>query len=397
MIVFALFFFPPYFLVFQAIHRVYYAVLSGISLIFIVLFFIRWRKNIFIPTKVLLLLVFTFYLMILIPTINNNGTTNSLLAELIIAVGFCSSIPYFFSNKNFTTSISALLVWLEMCVIINLITIIIFPEGLFLVYGYERRYSNPGYFLGHRNNAIEFMIPLICCCNLLNISKCRKKSINYIVVLFVCFITSVLTRSSNEVLCVVVIILFETVLIPKGKLKYTNIFIEYIAFFAFSFALIYLNYITSFMGIIEKVFNKSDTVGTRIWIWGKSIKAILNRPWTGYGAELSQIKYSHIGHANSCHNYFLDIVYYGGIPLLIIISVMFLIMSKSVSQANDSKRSKIFMVITSYLILWLATPIHRDQLFFMFAMFIIIVQFSSFNMDYNTNNGMHKILIRKKR
>ena len=56
--------------------------------------------------------------------------------------------------------LNSLIFVLETYVVLNLLTIILFPGGLYRIESYTGLYYNPAYILGHRNNAIEYFMPL---------------------------------------------------------------------------------------------------------------------------------------------------------------------------------------------------------------------------------------------
>ena len=77
---------------------------------------------------------------------------------------YCSLTAYMFERKNQKKWLRLLTIELEALVTLNLLTVILFPNGLYLIYGFNKGYSNAAYLLGHRNNAIEHMIPLTGIC-----------------------------------------------------------------------------------------------------------------------------------------------------------------------------------------------------------------------------------------
>ena len=86
--------------------------------------------------------------------------------------------------------------------------------------------------------------------------------------------------------------------------------------------------ISSYLDTPAKARSLSD--GIRIAIWKGSIEAILERPWLGWGWGQTYIAFmngsyvEHTGVPKHCHNIFLDLLLYNGIPLGITIIGMFL-------------------------------------------------------------------------
>ena len=130
-------------------------------------------------SKLFILICLFWSIFILSTFINKGGDITSAAKPFITTFILCST---FDMNKNtrhiFLQTFSF---YLEVLIFINFLTIVIFPKGLYLIIGNE----NPHFFLGHRNNSIEYIIPAICSKMLLNFmnnnirtsfSKCNKHS-----------------------------------------------------------------------------------------------------------------------------------------------------------------------------------------------------------------------------
>lgn len=370
---FALYFFPPYLLTRGILRNVYYIAGSVISIVFIGWFLFKGRKNAEKHSKIMLSLITLFYVILCISTVKNNGPYTALIAQSVIAIGFSTCVIYYFTPQKRILSLRTLVFWLEICVVINLMTILVFPNGLYQVYGYTQAYSNPGYFLGHKNNAIEFLIPLIGCSSYLNILKGKTTSYNYKLILIISSTTALLTWSGNEILCIAAVVMCDILLILKGKVGWMKIPVMYLISLIISALLVFMDLLSYVAGILQSVLNKSGTVFARARFWQRAMVSIIQRPWLGSGVETSEVKYLKIGHPNSCHNYFLDYLYYGGILLLAVITGMIVMLSSKLKDANEYVKAKTAIIFLSYFVLWIGTPIHRDQLFFMFGFFMITI------------------------
>jgi len=371
---FAIFIFPPYLLSLGEMRTLYTLLASILSLFYIFIFLFRIKRNRFTNSSIwLYVLICLFYFVILVSTILHNGPLILILGQSIIAVGFMASLFYNFAYNSVIHTLSMLELWLGICCTVNLITILFFPEGLYTIYGYNYTYSNPGYFLGHRNNAIEFLIPLLAVTSYVDLLRGKLNSKRYMIYFLISVITSIMTWSVNAILCVFVIMLCNIYLLKRNKGKIFNIRTLWIASVVGTIAMTGAGAISYLMPYIQKFFDKSQTVLSRIRIWNQSIFHISRSPIIGYGVEEQAIKYFKIGHINSCHNYYLDYLYYGGIVLLIIVVLILETVVKSVNKYTSKIKNKICIYFFAYFILWLGSPIHRDFLFLMFGVFLLSV------------------------
>lgn len=369
--VFMIYLFPEYLLRIGLMRNIYYIFASAVSLFFIIWFLFNGARKNSNHIKKMFLLILSFYVVVLISTYGNGGPRNALTAQSLIACGFAGAICYFFDEREYLISLKAIVVWLELCVIINLITVIIFPNGLYSVYGFNMSYANAAYFLGHRNNAVEYLIPLMGCSSYLNLIQGRRNSGNYYFVILLSLFTALLTWSVNEMLCVVAVLGCELLLVNREKLPMININIGYFASAGLTILLVAMDFLSYMSSTIEVVFKKNITVLSRVKIWERAVTAIYQKPWLGYGCEEATTKYMRIGHANSCHNYFLDCFYYGGTILMAIMTLIIFTVSNRVKNINRFVKAKISIFFVSYFVLWIASATHMNQLFIMFGFFMI--------------------------
>lgn len=88
----------------------------------------------------------------LLTIISPTGDLNSFRNMAIVDISICN-ISFLWIRKSYKTFISYLLFYIEVLMIINLLTVVFIPQGLYSV----QRYT--GYFLGYDNTHIRWMIP----------------------------------------------------------------------------------------------------------------------------------------------------------------------------------------------------------------------------------------------
>lgn len=323
-------------------------------------------------SKLFILICLFWSIFILSTFINKGGDITSAAKPFITTFILCST---FDMNKNtrhiFLQTFSF---YLEVLIFINFLTIVIFPKGLYLIIGNE----NPHFFLGHRNNSIEYIIPAICSKMLLNFMNNKKNTFSSFLLFIIAILTVILTWSANAIL--VVAFLVFSLMLPTEKImpKILNAFNFFVIYLSSCILIIIYRLQEKFEWLIVGILHKSLDFTYRTYIWDKALKWIKKSPFIGYGYENEILKRSKISHPNSCHNYMLDFFYMGGIVLVIdLLLCLFLIFNKL--KNNKTWASKILSyTLCGYFILWFATPIHLNTLNMMFLIFMFAYEVNSF-------------------
>ena len=316
-------------------------------------------------------LILAFYSIVLFSTALNHGLILQFLILTIIGVGFVAFIiTTLSSNEKRMYALNAMIASLEVYVVLNLITIVVFPEGLYRIYGYNLDWaSNPAYLLGHRNNAIEYFLPLIGLVGLKNRLRNIFISYNFVFVIAISAVTSLLTWSVNAILCLSFLFVSLIIYRRKGIMGYTIPILLGASALA-SFVLVNIEVNPFVQNIIVNVLHKSTNMSGRTRIWGRALLSIRDSFIYGHGIQDNYYNYTRLTTVGSCHNYFLDFLYWGGIICLIIAIAYFLYIHWLYKKA-DKKIENYFNVFNgTYFILWIATPIHKENMFLMFGYFM---------------------------
>lgn len=312
-----------------------------------------------------------FWAVYIVSTYLHNGNVNASVKPLLNTFTLCAIFIIYKENLNLL--IKTFLLYFELLITINLITILIYPNGLYMISGNV----NPHYFLGHRNNSIEYILPLICFSNISDYINDKKNSVNNVYVIVLSFLTVLLTWSANAM--VVVGYLIVSLYLPTKKFIHKKIncvkfFIGYLI--AFVSIIIYrLQYYFSWL--IVDILHRSLDFTYRTYIWDRSLYWIKKSLFIGYGYENEILKTSKITHPNSCHNYLLDFMYMGGFLMILLLVIILFSTFYKINNSKGYSKYIITSIICGYFILWFATPIHKDVLGIMFLIFTI-----GYNIEY---------------
>ena len=340
----------------------------------IILFSVKNNRRIGRNRSVWFLLITLFFFYLAGITFYYGRVANALVAvrNAVFSICFIIAIDYY-SEIDFKKAIRSIRLSFEVLFWIHFVTVILFPKGLYLVSNDANPgFVNMGYFLGHENNSIEIFIPLI---GLLMIEKYldRRQLGFHTLLLIICsLITVIISWSANAIVCLVMFLLFY-ILFNKPIIRFFNLrsFLGVSVGMTLLFPVLRMEY--AFSWFITTVLKKSMTLSKRTFIWTKSIAYIKNNWVLGYGIESTYEKVAKIGAINSCHNYFLDVLYYGGVLLLIVYVAMIIYHSRTIRSIHNKHLFLICSVITGvYSILWIATPIHRGTICIMFGVWLLM-------------------------
>ena len=225
--------------------------------------------------------------------------------------------------------------------LINFITIILFPGGFYLN---SSGYSG-NYFLGYDNNLITYIFPALALSFTNSLNKNGKIGLKSIFLLIISFCSIIFTWSATGVVSMVImIVLFFAYTINKKDFpikKYIVVALSLVI------GIVFLRFQNIFSFIIEGWLKKDLTFTGRTYIWDIFISEIKKSILIGHGIVDSKylIRTLNAGHA---HNYFLQILYQGG---LVTFSMFLGFFFSAINEVKNCKEKKyVGIVIFAYLI-----------------------------------------------
>ena len=225
--------------------------------------------------------------------------------------------------------------------LINFITIILFPGGFYLN---SSGYSG-NYFLGYDNNLITYIFPALALSFTNSLNKNGKIGLKSIFLLIISFCSIIFTWSATGVVSMVImIVLFFAYTINKKDFpikKYIVVALSLVI------GIVFLRFQNIFSFIIEGWLKKDLTFTGRTYIWDIFISEIKKSILIGHGIVDSKylIRTLNAGHA---HNYFLQILYQGG---LVTFSMFLGFFFSAINKVKNCKEKKyVGIVIFAYLI-----------------------------------------------
>lgn len=225
--------------------------------------------------------------------------------------------------------------------LINFITIILFPGGFYLN---SSGYSG-NYFLGYDNNLITYIFPALALSFTNSLNKNGKIGLKSIFLLIISFCSIIFTWSATGVVSMVImIVLFFAYTINKKDFPIKKYIVVALSLFI---EIVFLRFQNIFSFIVEGWLKKDLTFTGRTYIWDIFIGEIKKSILIGHGIVDSKylIRTLNAGHA---HNYFLQILYQGG---LVTFSMFLGFFFSAINKVKNCKEKKyVGIVIFAYLI-----------------------------------------------
>ena len=298
--------------------------------------------------------------------LNGHGKMHEAIEPLITTFSLCSI--YIVNLKKNEEFIDIASFYFKLLIYINFVTILIFPNGLYLVEGNV----NAHYFLGHRNNSVEYILPALLFSIMKDFNKKGKYSVSTFLLLIASVLSVILTWSANAILVLFFVIAVLFIPLKDRINKCLNIANFSIAYIVLFFSIIVFKLQNHFEWLIVGILHRSLDFTNRVRIWDKTLYWINKSFILGYGFENSEYKELKIYHPNSCHNYLLDFMYMGGIAMVLVLVLIIILTAIKIKKAKDNKICKIIeMFILAYFILGFATPIHKNVLCIMFLILCV--------------------------
>lgn len=308
---------------FKMVNLVYNILQIAIVIIILIFSFISKKKSKIIMN------ISVFYCALLICTIINNGKTFSVLKTLLYLWTFVLFVDQAM-QKNAKLFIKVGHGVLGVLALINLISVVACPNGLFVT----EYYHNKFYFMNTKNGFIGFILPFVILGLLnYNIEKNVKNMCCLIFDFFIAFFTMVLGDSSTGLLTFI-ILMIQILFIcnKKAFAKIAKIFIYLLIIFTIGIVFFRIQYY--FSNIIEGIFHKSADLSMRTEIWDVAIKMIKKRPIIGFGWDINNGNILIGSTYYYSHNMLLEIMVSGGILALM---AFFGIYMKIFNKIKNSK------------------------------------------------------------
>lgn len=353
LILFIPFFEPGYFSQIRVIHYVY---LFGKFIAFF-LAIIKCIKSNKIPKFIMFVCV--YLLLQLFSTIVNMGSINSAIYEILCTLGVVCVI-YGMSIYNPKYMINCILLVFEFLIYANFVSVINAPSGLYIIEQSSGWWSNMCWFLGLRNGmTLTYVLAAFFEISYFYLNHGKLKSTLVRLIMFftistitIIKISTAVTNNGNESSAGGLMLAWGGILVYLALMKLDKmlgwfdfakgVIVNYI--FMILLVICRLQYLFSW--IIVVLLKKDLTLTTRTYIWDEALEAIRKQWLIGYGVpsgnSMAEIL-KNSATVNTTQNGLLDVLFYGGILLFVVLILIFAAVSVQVKKQNLSGRHSFFI------------------------------------------------------
>lgn len=354
------FFKPSYFLqnnIINQLYNVLQIVVAGILIVYCI-------KNRKISKNIVYVIVIEFIL--LISSILNDLDIADVIKTIIQTVILCLMIDLF-AERDLKKLFCALKLIFNVLIIADFVSALMYPTG-------KRVGLYDTWFLGAKNSHFMYILPALYCTYIYNfvLNKPRPyRLIEFCIILFMsCHILMVVDSATSIISIVLFLLLMlcsKSRIFSKITMKKLNII--YVILFV---GLVFFHIQDNFAGIIKETFNKDTTLTGRTEIWSKSIEYIKQKPLLGYGLEPSTIRVVKMNNiaALNCHNMLLEVIYNGGITLLVAFIAFWIRMSNKVDKYSKKNNQILKAILVAYMVELFAEVLAFD--IFLWVMILVL-------------------------
>ncbi len=265
--------------------------------------------------------------------------------------------------------LSSQLFCFEIVIYINLITELIYPNGLYTESSSTKAFVGRLYwFLGYYNNHTRYFVPALLFA-WLYYQTTRKKG-RTLFLTGAIFLSAVLAWSGGTILSLLAMII--VFIFFKNRVHIFNYYTYWMLHIIFFVFVIILKSQNLFMWLIDDFLGKRSSLIGRMLAWDRTLKIISDSPLFGYGIKDSFFRVAeyNVGWAAiHAHNMLLEILYQSGVVGICLWTLIVIIAGKRVYKCCDKEENKIIAI--AFLGWCVATLVEPFTSCFLMGMFVI--------------------------
>lgn len=328
----------------------------GLSLVFYV--YQVTKTHLISKLEVVFLLFFSYTLL---NTFLKGHFFNSDIDEVVQQLSLLF-VTYYGLKMSTKATISTLNFVLNLLCLINVVSIILYPNGIFVqsnYYDLDIKY----WFLGNRNPMSRFILISLSITLIHSFIYHNRVTLKHAILVVIHIVTIIYLNSITALLSTIFVILIALIHKQKPYSKHINIITFYISGIILSY-LIVVNHIQyNFLDALS-FLGRDVTLSGRDYVWARTIKVISQNFLFGRGfLEKTEI-FRLIG-ASHPHNFFLWILFHSGLMGLLLYSYIIVTVSNMVKVHMSAFYIRIcFAVISSLFIMGIAESLTQMPLIF---------------------------------
>ena len=305
-------------------------------------------------------LIMIYLVILFISSLLNGLPLSGMIYYVLNVLGLCLITDYGIRNDT-KEYLNALSIILNALILLNVLTIIMHPDGMYINATLYRQ----NWLLGYKNSHILFMIPCLIV-NFIQSYKYKNKiDMKFYIIFVICFISIILAESSASIVGLIILLVY--VLIPKfiDSKKIFNSISYFIIYLVSFFSILFFKIQKIFSYLIVDVLKEDLTFTGRTYIWDDVLLKLSNKPFLGNG----NITYRFTEYIYTTHNTILDILYKSGWIGLIVYLIILLYASKILYKYKTEKISNFLSIaLLGYFVIMLVEAYNIN-----YYLFILVI------------------------
>ena len=369
----------------------YGRILVQIGIVFIYTFFVFKQRRI----EPIAISCFAFVALSLLCTFYNHGNVSKWQLDFSMCAYTVMLIEL--NKERLSQLISISLFILQLMLLINFICLLLYPNGMYLSKetGY---YQN--WFLGYKSSLQYYILPAVC----FGWIKCEYGGTitGFLLLLFISTVEAFLSGNAMLTVGMFIFIVFYFLKLSHVS-KFINITTYSVIVICLNILLLlFLPLLTqSRLGIMILTFLGKGTSLT--WrgsvIWPNTIEAISHKMFLGNGVQdinTRRAMYSNLKGAIHAHNQLLEVLFVGGVFLLLAYLIIHFIVFKKIKKYSNLDISKILSLCIFILYIMMTVEVFFRPISFPVWLLLLIGYYSE-ELDYEFNTKAELFHIGSKR
>ncbi len=335
---------------------------GGIIVALISIISLLYRRKIQFPRVVYLYALSV--LIVIASTIFQGGNVIACIANFLPMLDIVLVLETNKSNvKNIYTILNTWKWLLLIFVLIDLLTEIMFPDGL-----YASRYYTDCWLLGYKTNRYVLAFPLMLIWGYKELKGNRKLNLSFYLIVLLCFVDCYLSGATGCSVAIAVFILlyfFMRMVSMHDTLRSQRMIYRFMNYKFFLIFYAILNVIVvgtvtlSGLNILLVFLGKDNTFSGRTLIWANLLKVVRRHILGGVGYIGSEqfANYSQISAGTNAHNAMLQLLMFGGILFLTLYLLLFILSVRRKGKRYVQQELFLMAGIYSLFILGLTSAI----------------------------------------
>lgn len=315
-------------------------------------------------------IIAVLFIYLFIITVYSNVDIKSLVSYAIPVVAFSVFILY----VNYYDAINVMRIWgmiLGLFVFIDLITIFVFPNGMYSTVHVRNTYTI-NWFLGYKTARTAFSLPALLFVAIASVSKQGNIGKSFYILSAIIIVD---TYMSHGATAIIGIAFFIAVVIVASRFNYGKQLPRIFKLLLDSRIFFLVLLLVWFMTVVlrDNVFlfdtmtdylDKTSTLSGRTFIWDRCLAAVEDSHWIGIGVvDRERMEFLTGGMVNA-HSQLLSILLHGGIPATVLY-VFSAIAPMSTRRTTQIDYIMQFAIYTFFIIGLVSSTLTYSPIFFM--------------------------------